>query len=250
MSADDIDLTVALTAHSETLVAGPTLASAEAAIAEVRRAGYTVERLIGFDTPTPECRAYFAQPAFAAWQASEHAFRDQGRTRNALAARARGRWLAFLDADDLFSENWLIEAIRCLQAAGDDARVVGQFDAATSVTVTPAQDDPFFSPYGLAVTNFYDALCLAPRQAWIEHPFPHRDIEDGYAFEDWQWAIETMVAGWHHAVAPDTVIFKRRRDASQTHQARARAAAIRALDCLRVDRIADLTRPRNPKPAG
>ena len=36
---------------------------------------------------------------------------DLGRVRNALVPRATGRYIAFLDADDLFSENWLAEGL-------------------------------------------------------------------------------------------------------------------------------------------
>lgn len=248
MSATDPtpDLTLAVTAHNETAVAGPTFASAEAAVAEVRALGLTVELLIGMDTPTPECRTYMTQPALTDWQVSEHAFRDQGKTRNALATQARGRWLAFLDADDLISENWLSAAITLLQTAPAQERLIvhpeltWQFDAAFSVYAAPGQDDALFSPHALAVANMYDALCLAPRQVWLDHPYPDRDIPAGYAFEDWQWAIETMAAGWQHVVARDTVIFKRRRDASQTHQAKARAATVRPITPLAIDQLSAL----------
>ncbi|SLN68894.1 glycosyltransferase family A protein [Roseisalinus antarcticus] len=243
------DLTLALTVHAESLVAGPTLASAEAALARLEAAGYRVERLIGLDDPTPEARAFMTQPALAAWEVREMAFRDQGRTRNALAAQARGRWLAFLDADDLFSENWLIEAVQSLEAAGPGARVilhpevVWEFDGTAMSHANIAQDNPLFTPHHLGIQNYYDALCLAPREAWTEVPFADRDIAGGFAYEDWQWAVETMAAGWHHGVVRDTLIFKRRRDSSQTGEARSRRVSIRGLAALAIDRIGRLGRP-------
>ena len=44
---------------------------------------------------------------------------DLGRVRNALVPQTDGRYIAFLDADDLFSENWLAEALAVLKAADE-----------------------------------------------------------------------------------------------------------------------------------
>lgn len=238
------DLSVGLTAHRETFVAGPTMRSAEAAVAHARAAGFTVECLIGLDTAHPDTVAFFSQPAFAEWRRSEVSFRDQGLTRNALAQVATGRFLAFLDADDLFSENWLTNACRILQAAEAAGRDVivhpemhWQFDAIQNVNVCPAQDDPFFSPYVMSTANYYDALCVAPRRAWIDHPWPSRDIDNGFAFEDYQWFVEMTAMGWRHDVARDTIMFKRRRDDSQHVTARGRSALVRPVEPLAIDQV-------------
>ena len=55
------DLTVAVTAHNEGIVAGPTITSVEAAITGVEAMGLRVERLVGLDNPTPECDEFFTQ---------------------------------------------------------------------------------------------------------------------------------------------------------------------------------------------
>lgn len=239
------DITLAITLHAETTVAIPSIRSAEACIRAAEAAGLSVERLMAFDTPTDECRNYFARTDLPSrWDPSEFAFRDQGRTRNALAERARGRWLAFLDGDDLFSENWLVEAAKCLrQAEQADEKIIVHpelnlfFDAALSSFVKINQSDPLFCPYYFCVENYYDALCMAPTMAWLKHPYPSRAIADGFAYEDWQWNIETMAAGWRHVAARDTIIFKRRRDSSQSHESRQHKACIRALEAMAVDQI-------------
>ena len=244
---NDIDLTVALTAHGETVVAGPTMRSAEVAIHAAEQEGFRIEKLIGFDTPTDKCLDFLTQPAFADWRMAEFSFRDQGKTRNALAEQASGRWLAFLDSDDLFSENWLVLAARLLQQAeSSDERIIVHpelnwgFDAGMFVFQKPAQDDPLFTPYYYYVANYYDALCMAPREAWLEHPYPPRAIADGFAYEDWEWGVATMAAGWRHVVAKNTIIFKRRRESSQTIESSKNRALIRDIEPMAIDRIAML----------
>jgi hypothetical protein len=244
-----VDLTVAVTAHSETLVAGPTMRSAEAAIRNAEAAGLRVERLIGLDAPSADCRTFFSQPAFAAWKISEFELCDQGAARNALAKIAAGRWIAFLDADDLFSENWLVRAAeRLAQAAEAGDKVIVHpeinwiFDTAQFVFAKPAQDDPIFTPYYFYITTYYDALCMAPRESHIKTPYAPRDIAAGFAYEDWQWNVETMAAGWRHVIAKDTIVFKRLRDTSQGVQSRQRQTLIRDIEPMAIDRIMDLGR--------
>lgn len=248
------DLTVILTAHDETLVSGPTLASAEAAIRAAEAAGLTVERIIALDCPTEATRAYFLQDRLSHWQRIEMDEGDLGRVRNAILPQTHGRYIAFLDADDLFSESWLragVQRLRALEQEGIRAichpELNWLFDGAHAVFLKPDQDDPLFLPQHFWFMNYYDSLCLAPREAHLEHPYIHRDIPAGLSFQDWQFSIETMASGWRHVNAPGTIIFKRRRDESLVSESRARRALVRFQDAMRLERIADLGRlPKAP----
>ncbi len=238
------DIVVAITAHNETLMAGPTLRSAEAAILAAEKAGWTVQRVFAFDNVTDECRAYFCRPEYAHWQVQEYSFKDQGKVRNAVAQNVAGRWLAFLDADDLFSENWLAKAAAlCAAAETDRRRVIVHpelnwiFDRINNIVVKPDPASVIFSPYFYYFSNYYDALCFAPTEAYTEVPYSTRNIANGFAYEDWLWNIETMAAGWDHVIAMDTVIFKRRRAESQTMKAGQRRAVIARFEHLAIDRI-------------
>ncbi len=99
----EIDLTVAVAAHSETVVAGPTMASVEKAIGRAKAAGFHVEKLISLDSPTQDSRAFFEQPSFREWKTIILQMRDLGLVRNEIARIARGLWISWLDSDDLFS---------------------------------------------------------------------------------------------------------------------------------------------------
>lgn len=237
------DVTVALTVHSETVVAGPTLRSTEAAIAEAEAVGYRVQRLIGLDRPSPATEAYIGQPALEKWQTIRLDCGDLGLARNALAQVAEAPLVAWLDADDMFSENWLVEGLAAL--AQGPGRILHPelnwfFDAARSILVNPDPSGPFYDPLYWRVGNYWDSLVLTPRDAVLAVPYRPRDRDLGLGFEDWCWNVETLSAGWIHAVVPDTIIFKRRRDNSLVTDLRGSKSLPWEVDGLAIDRLPKL----------
>jgi len=241
------DLTLILTAHDETLVCGPTMESADAAVETARAAGHTVQAIIALDRATEATTEYFHQPAFDHWERRAMREGDLGRVRNALVAQADGRNIAFLDADDLFSENWLVDGLAVLDGAAERGeKVIAHpevnlvFDGGAALNHNIAQDSQLFTPHFLYARNGYDSLCLAPREAHLEVPYVHRDIPNGLSYQDWQFAIETMSRGWKHVVVRDTIIFKRRRDFSLMVESGQRKSLVRSLPEMAIDRVRDL----------
>lgn len=217
----DIELSVLLTLHSETLVAGPTLKSIEAALAVLERNGVRLERLLGVDSPTEECLSYINQPAFENWQTSLVEFRDQGQTRNNLIKKAKGRFIAVMDGDDLCSENWLAVAADTIvreRAAGLQVVVHPElrwtFDHVNSVAVNIPSNDKLFAPDYLKTAHTYDSLVMSTRETFIQTPYRCRQHAEKLGYEDWAWTLDTLEKGVTHIVAKDTIIFKRRRDSS------------------------------------
>lgn len=244
------DLTLIVTAHDETLVCGPTMESADVAVEAARAAGYTVQTIVALDKATDATTEYFSQPAFDHWERWTMDEGDLGRVRNALVPQTAGRFIAFLDADDLFSENWLADGLDTLTAADERGeRIIAHpevniiFDGGTYLWQNVDQDSPLFTPHFLYVRNCYDSLCLTPREAHLDVPYVTRDIPNGLSYQDWQFAIETMSRGWKHVVVRDTIIFKRRRDFSLVVESRNRESVIRSLPEMAIDRIRELTRP-------
>lgn len=243
------DLTVVVTAHDETAVCGPTMRAADLAVAAARARGFTVQTIIGLDAPTEATRAYFHQPHFDHWERRTLQERELGRVRNALVPETEGRFIAFLDADDLFSENWLAEGVAALAAAADAGeQVIAHpelnvvFDGQKTITLNIDQGSPLFTPHYLYVRHYYDSLCLAPREAHLAFPYVTRDVPNGLSYQDFQWTIETLAAGWRHLVVKDTIIFKRRRDVSLVTESNVRKSIVRALPSMAIDRIRDLGR--------
>lgn len=241
------DLTLVVTAHDETAVCGPTMRSADLAVAAARAAGLTVQTVIGLDRATEATAAYFRQARFDHWERWEYDEGDLGRVRNAMLPRTDGRLIAFLDADDLFSENWLVEAVRTLDAAAERGeRAIAHpelnmvFDGNRSVLVNIPDDSPLFTPHYLYVRHCYDSLCMAPREAHLEIPYVSRDVPNGLSYQDFHFTIESLDAGWRHLVVRDTIIFKRRRDYSLVTESNTRKSVVRSLPAMAIDRVREL----------
>ena len=243
------DLTLVVTAHDETAVCGPTMRAADLAVEQARSRGYTVQTVIGLDAASEATSAYFHQPHFDHWERRVLSEGDLGRVRNALVPECDGRYVAFLDADDIFSENWLAEGVAALDAAAERGqRAIAHpelnvvFDGQSTVLLNIDQDSPLFTPHYLYVRHYYDSLCLAPREAHLEVPYVTRDVPNGLSYQDFQFTIETMAAGWKHRVVADTIIFKRRRDFSLVTESNSRKSIVRKLPAMAIGRIRDLGR--------
>lgn len=246
---DQFDLTAIVTAHSESVVAGPAMRAAEIAIASAESDGYKIERLIGMDSATKDCRTFFHQEAFARWTIRESKFSNPSLHRNALAEIASGSWIAFLDADDLVSANWLTAGLaRLRERDAKDGKLIVHpeinwvFDGASFVFTKPAQDDEIFNPFYFYMTNYYDTMSISPRAAHLECPYVAVDIPGGFGHEDWQWNIETIARGWRHVVAKDTIIFKRRRDMSVSVENVLRGTVLKNPLPLAIDRMREFGR--------
>lgn len=249
------DLSLIVTVHSESVVSGPTMRSADMAIRAATERGFSVQAIIALDAPTPRTSRYFHQTRFDGWERWTIDERDAGLARSQAAQTSSGRYIAFLDADDLFSENWLAEGIARLRKADSSAeKVIAHpelnvtFDAGKFVLRNIEQSHPLFSPHLFYVRNYYDTLCMAPREAHLEHPYARRDIPNGLSREDWQFGIQTMAAGWRHVIVPDTIIFKRRREFSLVQESSSRRSIVRALPEMAIDRINDLAGPSGRDP--
>jgi glycosyltransferase involved in cell wall biosynthesis len=241
------DISAIIVAHREGIMAGLSLRSFLDCIADAEKAGLTVEKLVFLDRSDKATQRVFEDKTVHGVTIRTTDLGDQGGVRNEAVRHANGSAVAFLDADDLWSLNWLREAWSHFLRFGPTAIVHPEFNlffhGNRNILVKMDQTDPLFDVEFLRFGNYWDTLCLAPRAAYVEHPFGVRDIEGGYAFEDWHWNCETVEAGYVHRVAPGTIHFKRRRQWSQTIQASSRGSLMRPTALLSYDWYQ--TRPRS-----
>ena len=237
------DISILVTAHNEAHLAGPSLQSAERAIAAAEAGGLLVERLVGLDAPTLETEQFFAQPNISRkWRVEHYDFRDPYILRNNLVRQSSGKWLAWLDGDDLISENWLIAAVRFLQERPADSMEIAHpelnwvFDEEAYVFSLIDQLDPIYSKAYLYFNNYWDMMCICPRSLALRVPYQGRRPDLGYGYEDWHWNLEVMGLGAIHRVIPDTVVAKRRRGRSVSRHNAENRAVCRPSETMAIER--------------
>lgn len=225
------DLTCIITGHREGRLAVPSLRSFWKAIEAGRAAGYKIDAILCLDRPDALTAKIFESYKGDAVAFDEYDVADQGKVRNGAVAKAKGKYCAFLDADDLWTEDWLVQALDFLKDKPDTHIAHPEFnyffEKQATIFTHVDQESPEFRLDLLRVTNYWDALCVCPTAIYRELPFCDRDIAAGYAYEDWFWNCETVAAGKIHKVVPGTVLFKRRQESSQTMKASANKSLTR-----------------------
>jgi hypothetical protein len=223
---NSLDLSVILTAHREGLLVGVSAQSALAAISTAELLDIRTEMIVVLDR-ADELTASTAKNALgsrARYIATDEG--DPGAARNIGIAAARGTCAAFLDGDDLWSENWLADGwsfnqqrpdaiahAACLLYFGRKRNLFWHADSETALC-----DQGY-----LAWSNYWDALSLARTEIYRGIPFRRNDLHLGFGHEDWHWNRVTLNMGIAHKPVPGTIHFKRVRPGSQMEKVAAAA---------------------------
>lgn len=214
-----IDVTAIITAHGEGLLAGPALASYWAAIHEARAVGLNVEPLVVLDRPTALTQSMFAGSATNGARIVFNDDGDPGMTRNRGAREASGKYVTFLDGDDLWGSQWIVLSHAFSEANGGEVIAHSEMNLVFGEhRLIWFHEDSESSDFDIGyqrVANYWDAMCFTSKEILTKFPFERNAIRDGYAHEDWHWNNVTLEAGLSHRPVPGTVHMKRRRVGSQ-----------------------------------
>lgn len=144
---------------------------------------------------------------------------DLGLARNAGVVRAEGRFVAFLDGDDVWGSDWPLLAVNELERTctnmGGELAVAHpctniDFGDGAFWWTQPDQRSDEFDPSTFWTTNCWSSGVMAPRDLLMNQPYLPRT--EGLGFEDWEWNARTMAAGILHASIPGAVVFIRKKN--------------------------------------
>jgi glycosyltransferase involved in cell wall biosynthesis len=198
-----------------------------------------VELLAVLDNPNDLTREIFE--AFAATRPDlkiktvSHA--DLGFSRNTAAQQANGKWIAFLDADDIWCEQWLVLAHEAAEA--DPRKIAWHPEVNAYFGVTPNillhvdMEDPAFRVADLAHTNLWTSLCFTSTDFLRSVPYAGTDLKNNIGYEDWCWNIDVVNNGGIHKVVPNTAHAVRTRSVSLVKQTTAAGCIPRPSDFFR-----------------
>lgn len=249
-------ISIVITAHSEGLLAHKTMLSIKRACRELEQHAITYEVIISIDAGTIETTNYFKRYETEANHTVLHVdYKNLSSSRNNAVTTARGAYIAFIDADDLMSANWLLAGYTLAKQSAVIAHPEYSITFGDDNLIWKKQNSGDITEDTLMLidNNLWDSPCLARREIFVEHPYVNNG--NGFGYEDKQFNSETIAAGVAHVVAPETILFVRRKiTGSMLGQAISDRVTIAPTSLLTYKRISALnvsdTRADNIVPPG
>jgi glycosyltransferase involved in cell wall biosynthesis len=224
------DITAILTAHREGWMVYPAIASMLQAIEHAEHKGLSVEMLVVLDRPDAVTEDFVKNNCPATTRLEYIDKGDPAISRNHAVSQARGKYLSFLDGDDLWCKCWLLSAFNesrkyATQTIWHPEADIG-FGNENFLVFRRNMNDPEFNLQFLNIGNCWSAHSFALRDIYQQFPYLFNEVESGFGHEDWQWNCETINSGILHMVVPGTTHFLRRKSQCSQEEKMNRASCL------------------------
>jgi glycosyltransferase involved in cell wall biosynthesis len=215
MKNDAYDISVIVTAHHEGRIAHHTMSSLMRAIGVAKERSVKTEIIIVLDNPDTKTTEYFSRYRDGGLAVGRVDFGDPGLSRNHGARLSSGKYVAFLDGDDLFGKNWLLAAYDAAEKTDGPCVLHPEytvcFERENLIAKHLGMYDDAFCLKNLLEYNYWSAFCFTQRAVLIETPFVRASLDDGFGYEDWHWCCEVLSKGIPVVTVPETCVFVRRK---------------------------------------
>lgn len=214
------DISCIVNCHRESSLVHPTLRSVERAKRLAEECGLDVEVIVALDDSDDDTRGVVGLHVESGWRTTDYRFSDLALSRNAAVGEAEGKYVAFVDGDDLWCESWLVDSYMLAERRHDDVILHPEFNvyfgAVPHVLQHVDMESCSFDREFLFKRNYWTALSFAARSVYERFPYRKNTILDGFGYEDWTWNFETITDGLIHKVTPGAAHFIRRGKAEQS----------------------------------
>ena len=231
------EITAILNVHREGILARSSLLSIARARHTAEAAGIAVEVLAIADCSDRTTLDTLASTTGV--RVLETSVHDLGLARNVGVGAAKGRYIAFLDGDDLWGGNWLRSAYE--RATAESEGVVWHPEACLYFgskygphwLIHPDMETIEGDWVTLGIRNQWTSLSFAPRTTYLEVPYRRTNLAAGFGKEDWSWNSEVVAHGHLHKPVPGTAHLVRMRDDSLVRRTDAAKALMTPSTLLR-----------------
>lgn len=207
------DITVIINAHNEGSLAHHSCLSIREAIDFAELYEIRVEAIAILDNPNQETVDYFTESNHKWLKVIHVNYKDIGLSRNYGVSTANGKHIAFLDADDLWSYNWLYEAYTFCKNEKTDIichpELNFYFGENAYIFLHEDSTSSEFNKWKLVKHNYWTSLVFLQKKLYLEQIQINTNLSSGWGYEDWHWHCETLANGIHHRVVPNTAHFIR-----------------------------------------
>lgn len=216
MRMDITDISVIINCHTERILVYRSLKSVVRARQYAEKKGVSVETLVVLDRPdtetAEEVKRYAQDPRLFIDRAYTVDLGDIAQSRNYGVNVAHGKYIAFLDGDDLFCENWLYAAY--LMASKNNNYILHpELNVAFGTKFFwwrhIDQESSDFVLATLFTGNYWSALAFASKDIFLQTRYETHHIADGFGYEDWHWNCATLSKSYLHKIVPTTIHFVR-----------------------------------------
>lgn len=246
-------VSVIITAHAEGILTHRTLSSVRYAIAELARRD-DAEIILHLDNPTSATSEYIEtnKQTLKDVRIFINHFGDLGASRNFAIQQSVGEYVATIDADDIMSRRWLVDAIALLKSQQKTtiahSEYTVEFEGVDSLVVKHGEIDYDTDTLLSVFSNRWNSVIVAPRELLVNNPYTPNS--SGFGYEDWNLNCRLIHSRVQNLLVPETAIFVRRK---QTNSEWARQiqsmSVLRANPLLAFDNIRTISDPFRRAPS-